>query len=77
MNQKFLSLSIVGRPPSGKSRKEIVRESQAKRRAKQGGVTISFQVSKSLHAKLKGKAKGKKVTLTFFLNQALAQIASD
>ena len=77
MNQEFLSLSIVGRPPSGKSRKEIVRESQAKRRAKQGGVTISFQVSKSLHAKLKESKKEKSYSYFFFLNQALAQIASD
>ena len=57
MPQERLALPIVGRPPTGKSRKEIVRESQARRRAKDGGVSISLQVDKELHRSLKKAAE--------------------
>ena len=76
MSQEFLLLSIVGRPPSGKSRREIVRESQARRRRKQGGTTLSLQVPKRLHRKLKLMAAGNNCTLTTFLLKQLTDISS-
>ena len=69
MPQDRLALPIVGRPPTGKSRKEIVRESQARRRAKYGGVTISLQVDKKLHRRLKKAAVNENSTLSVFITK--------
>ena len=63
------TLPIVGRPPTGKSRKEIVRESQARRRAKYGGVSISLQVDKELHRSLKKAAEKDNTTLSDYITE--------
>lgn len=75
MSQDLLPLSIVGRPPSGKSRKEIVRESQARRRKMQGGTFLSLQVPKELHRKLKLMAEANNCTLTNFILRKLHDIS--
>ena len=69
MLQDQLALPIVGRPPTGKSRKEIVRESQARRRARYGGVSISLQVDKELHRSLKKAAEKNNITLSDYITE--------
>ena len=68
---KLPELGIRGRSPSGKTRQESFRQSQAKRREKIGGVVVSCRVGNSTHDELKLAANQNEMTITDFSARAL------
>lgn len=64
-----------GRPSSGLPRTELLRRAQAKRRERLGCITLSVPVPKSLHAKLRGKARMADATLQEFVLRTLEKVA--
>jgi len=61
--QKKIPKLVKGRPRSGKSRAECVRDSQAARRKKLGAKTITIEVKPEVHSKIKATASEKHLSM--------------